>query len=282
MKPPIPFAEYQRLPGVSWSHLSPAATSWLNFRVRETTPFEPSPTMVLGSAIHTAVLEPHLFNAEYVLWTGGSKNSNAYKEFKAEAEFGGQTVLSVTEWEQCMGAAEAVWKGTQGRMARKVLARAHREVTLRWTDPETRVRCKARPDIVRYAREKDGKIAPLVLADVKTTQSVEARKFGRIAADLAYHGKMAFARKGLRVIHGSEPIAVKIIVVEQKPPHDVAVFTIPDYVLESGEYLADDLLAGLVRRRKLRRYPGRYEEEQILDFPNYALAEYSDDIVVLP
>jgi len=282
MTAPIPFAEYQQWPGVHWSTLAAMGTSPLAYHEAVTTPKPPSATMELGSAIHTAILEPELFEAEYAMYDG-RKGTKAYAEW-LEQQAAGVTVLSVEQYAQCMGAAEAVWCKPQGREARRVLSGARREVSIRWTDPETRIRCKARPDIVRYHRVLTtvDRVRTVDLADVKTTASVDARKFGKIAADLAYDGKMAFAGGGLRAL-GYTVRAVKIIAVEQKPPHDVAVYDVTAEVLDAGEAKVREYLARLKTCRRRRSWPGRYTGSQPLDFPRYALPDndMGDEIEII-
>lgn len=285
MTAPIPFAEYAAWPGVHWSTLAAMGTSPLAYHEAVTNPKPPSATMELGSAIHTAILEPELFEAEYAMYDG-RKGTKAYAEW-LEQQAADVTVLSVEQYAQCMGAAEAVWCKPQGREARRVLRGARREVSIRWTDPVTRIRCKARPDIVRFGRCSQGatiqQVAPTMLADVKTTSSVDARKFGKIAADLGYDGKMAFARMGLEVMPGGWYVdEVKIIAVEQKPPHDVAVFDVTEEVLGAGEAKVCEYLARLKTCRRRRSWPGRYTGSQPLDFPRYALPDdMGDEIEII-
>jgi exodeoxyribonuclease VIII len=269
----IPFSEYQRLRGCNWSTLSSMDTSPLKYRDNLSDPPEATATMQLGSAIHAAVLEPHVFEAEYVLWPD-AKRGKAYDEFKAEHE--GQSILNAEQWEQCMGAAYAVHRARHGREARRTMRGCRRELSLVWTDPATGIRCKARPDLVRMKRERDGRLGAILLADMKTTTTVDARKFGRTAADLLYHGKMAFACRGLETIFGLPPMKVAIIAVEQKRPHDIGVFPLDPDVLYAGDQLVTKLLHQLQTCRKRRSWPGRYSEPVSLDFPQYALPSDND------
>jgi exodeoxyribonuclease VIII len=271
----IPFGEYQRLLGCNWSTLSSMDTSPLKYHDNLSDPPEATATMQLGSAIHAAVLEPHLFDDQYTYYDG-AHNGYEWESVKAGAEEAGLTVLSVAEWEQCMGAAYAVHRAPHGREARRIMGRCRRELSLVWTDPATGIRCKARPDLVRMTRERDGRLGAILLADIKTTTTVDARKFGRTAADLLYHGKMAFACRGLETIFGLPPMKVAIIAIEQKRPHDIGVFPLDPDVLYAGDQLVSKLLRQLQTCRKRRTWPGRYSEPVSLDFPAYALPSAND------
>lgn len=259
MSATIPFAEYERLRGERWSDLQYMATSPLAYREHKLNPKGPTRIMDNGSAIHTAVLEPHLFDAEHVLYDG-RRGTNDFKAF--EAEHVGQTILNGEQWDACMGAAEAVHLLRQGREARKAMRGCRHEVTLRWTDPRTRILCKARPDLV----------GSHVLSDVKTTTSVEARKFGRLAGDRLYHGKMAMAFMGLREL-GKRIYMVRIIAVEQSPPHDVAVYYLTMDQIDAGIDLVNELLSKLKVCRRRNSWPGRQEREEPLELAPWLLAD---------
>jgi len=271
----ISFGDYRRLVGVNWSTLSAMDTSALQYHDDLLSPPEATATMRLGTAIHTAVLEPEMFAAEYGLFDG-RRGTKAYDEWQAEHP--GMADLKPDEWEQCMGAAYAVHRAGHGREARRTMRGCRREPSLVWTDPMTGIRCKARPDLVRFAQKRSGGITPWILADMKTTTTVDARKFGRTAAELLYHGKMAFARRGLETIFGSPPLSVEIIAVEQKRPHDIGVFPLYPDVLYAGDQLVTKLLRQLQTCRKRRTWPGRYQDQEpvALYFPAWALASDTD------
>ena len=257
------FPEYQRLRGVNWSTLRHMDTSGLAYRENLLNPPPPTPIMGLGSAMHAAILEPEEFEARYAVFDG-RRGTKAHQEWRAEHI--GVTDLKPDEWDQVMGAAGAVHRSRQGRLARRILRHSRKEVTLQWTDSDTRIRCKARPDIV----------GPTILADLKTTSSVDPRKFGRLAGDMVYHGKMAFAAMGLREI-GHPVERVTIIAVEQKPPHDVGVFDVCPGDLERSEQHVANLLQELKTCRRRRIWPGRCENTQVLDLPPW-LFESDNDI----
>jgi hypothetical protein len=255
----MPFAEYAAIRAVNWSSLRNLAVSPLRYRHAATHPQADTPTMALGRLIHTATLEPELMSG-YAVWTGGSRRTNAYREWAAEQ--GGREIVTAAEHEQALGAASAVWKH---REARRLLRGGRTEVVLTWIDPETRVRCKARLDHLRGG----------VLTDLKSTADIDARAFGRTAERLGYHAKLSFYRLGMAAL-GLAPEPVYIIAVEQTPPHDVAVYEVDEDTLFVGGLEARALLAHLKQCRRRRRWPGRYPDVERLDFPAWALASDSD------
>lgn len=271
------FSDYQKRRGVSWTSLSAMGTSALLYHHRQRNPIVPTPIMILGTAIHAKTLEPELFDSSYVKWEGGSKQTNAYKAFKAEATDAGLIVLGESEWEQVEGAAWAINKARQGREARRIMRGCKREPSLFWKDPITGIMLKARPDLVSRTREHDGTLGPWVLADLKTTTTVDERKFGRTAGDMLYHCKMAFARMGCEAIFGNSPHRVTIIAVEQSAPHDVGTFDICEGDLDRSETQVHKLLGQLKTCRKRRTWPGRCENTQLLNLGPWLFPDYMND-----
>jgi hypothetical protein len=151
------------------------------------------------------------------------------------------------------------------KLAARLLRRGRSEVTLTWTDPQTRMRCKGRLDHLRGN----------VLTDLKSTRDVDARTFGRLCANMDYHAQLAFYRRGL-IATGHELAPVYIVAVESGAPFDVGVFAVDEDVLEAGDQLVRKLLHQVKDCRRKRRWPGRYESEESLAFPEWALPAGSD------
>ena len=266
----IDYNRYSGLSGVNWSTLSSMQKSPAHYRERLATPSVMTPAMAIGRLIHTAVLEPEKLDDEYAIWIGGRRGTNDYKLWLSEVA-GARQPVTKDEYDTALAVSESVWRH---RTARKVLTGGRVESTMMWIDPKTRIRCKARPDHIRGRN----------LTDLKSTTTVDARDFGRATARLSYYGQLAFYLRGVTVTkHVVDPVA-RIIAVEKEPPYDVAVFRVPDHVLYEGEQLINKLLDQVVVCRRRRSWPGRYKDEQTLDFPNWALSDdnaYNDAIEVL-
>jgi hypothetical protein len=215
--------------------------------------------MRLGRAIHTAVLEPDLFPVHWTLYDG-RRAGNAWAEF-AEVN-SGKGILTVDEYETVLNIRDAVHRH---KVARRLLRYGKSEVTLRWVDPVTRIRCKARLDHLRGD----------ALTDLKSTKDIDNRTFGRLAANMGYAGQFGFYRLGL-LATGHDIAPVRTIAVESAAPHDVAVFTVDEDVLEVGVMEVRRLLHMVKECRRRRRWPGRYPDEESLEYPEWALPAGSD------
>lgn len=245
------YTAYAKLPGINWGTLREMQQSPQRYHHRQTTPLDDTPSMALGRLIHTATLEPERLNEVYAVWaaSGGSRRTNAYKAWAAE--HADKELITEDELMTALGASLAV---RSHRTARQVLRGGKVEHSLRWVDPVTHMRCKARPDHIK----KNGG-----LTDLKSTTTVNAEDFGRLARRLGYYGQMAFYRRAAR--HNGYPDGpVRIIAVEQKPPFEVAVFRLDEDLLAAGDRLVSRLLADVYKWRKRGRWPARYEEEVAL------------------
>ena len=82
--------------GYSCSSLKTMLRSPAHFLASRNAPHEESSSSQnLGTATHTAVLEPHLFDTTVTMWDGGRRAGKAYDEFKAANT--GKIILSVDE-----------------------------------------------------------------------------------------------------------------------------------------------------------------------------------------
>ena len=258
------FDAYRELPGINWSSLKLMDSSPLHFKYGLTHPRPDSSAMQLGRAAHCAVLEPDAFPRRYVLWDGGirrGKTWDAFQEANADKE-----CLNAADYETALAIRDAV---RAHKAARRLLRWGKPEVSLRWLDESSRMWLKARLDWV----------APRgTLVDLKTSRDIEPRNFGRTAANLMYHGQLAFYRRGL-IARGAALEPVYIVAVESSAPFDVLVYEVDEDVLFSGDQLVTKLLHQVKacrRRYGKRPWPGRSGEVESLEFPSWALPADND------
>jgi hypothetical protein len=264
----MPFAAYRAIDAVNWSTLKEMRRSPLHYWYRTRNPLEDRTQLAFGRATHTAVFEPDRFLLDYALFTGPRRAGKKWKEFLAANT--GKTILKVEEYETCLAVRDAVRSHPIAGPALSPPGEAEKVLT--WTDSYTGIKCKARLDWYR----------PGLFADLKTTVSVNADRFGLTAARMGYHCQVAFYRAGLIANNLPAP-QPRIIAVEAAPPHDVAVFVVDEDVIYAAEQELAALLRNVSAGRFSGQWPGSCPEEQPLKLPGWAFGtvEEEDDLAGL-
>lgn len=253
---------YFEIDAVNWSTLKNMRDSALHYKYRLEAPREDTAAMALGRVTHTLVFEPEQFGAEYVIWEGGDRRGkewSAFKELHAD-----KTIFKPAEIDLAVQMADAVRRHP---LVQPYLVDGLFEAPITWVDEDTGLRCKAKPDWTQQERR--------TLVDLKTTASVDGRRFGALAARLGYHCQLAMYRDGIETALGWKPKKVCVIAVERDPPHDVGVFQLDEDTLFLGLDEVKQLMLQLVACRASDTWRGRYIEEQALQLPAWIYG--SDD-----
>ena len=234
-----------------------------------------TPSMTLGRATHTAILEPDRFDSEYILhpetytnekgderpWHGGAK---ACKEWVAARKAAGQTVLSADDYARCCGMRDAVWESDGD--ARALVKAGKSEVCVVWNDAETGLPCKARIDL--YIEQTCG------VVDLKTARTAQQQAFGSAAYRMGYLAQVCFYFDGVKAVTGTEGPLPAIIAAESSPPYPVAVYRVPDVTwLETGRFQYAEALRKVRRCQEKDRWPGYPKKATDLVFPTWAGTE---------
>lgn len=253
-------SSYYASDAVNWSTLKYMRDSPLVYRHRLTQGTEDTPVYAMGRLTHTLVFEPEKFQAEYAIWEDGDRRGSAWKEFQVANE--GKTIFKPNEIGTAVAMADAVKRHP---LVTHYLDGGLFEHAIYWTDPDTGLPCKARPDWIIPERR--------MLIDLKTCQSAESRRFGSAAGRYAYHLQLAHYANAITYGLGWAPNAVKIVAVEKEAPHDVSIFNVgSDDLMIAAEEVAE-LLRAVKTCRQTNSWPGRYLEEQPLQLPSYINGE---------
>jgi hypothetical protein len=265
-------ADYHRHPAISKSHLDKVAKSpahyWAHYLDPDREPVEPTAAMVLGTALHTAVLEPHLWGEQFLtaptdapkrptqIQRNAAKPSQATIEavrfwdaFEAEAK--GKTVLDADDAERVKRMARAVHEHPASRFLLHLPG--SREASYFWQDGATGLECKCRPDWHSEDRR--------LIVDVKTTEDASPRGFARSVANFRYHVQASHYLTGL----GAEQFL--FVCVEKSPPYLVAVYAATPAMVAAGERTAQRDLATLAECKAQNVWPGYADTIQPIDLP---------------
>ena len=245
---------YEDIDAINWSSLKWMRTSPLQYKWNREHPTEPTAAMQLGTAIHTLVLEPDEFESEFVVWPR-PRRGNEWKAF--QDEHAGKIILTETEATRARGAASSV---RSHLIASKHLQTGAREKVITWTDPDTGLPCKGRADLVNGH-----------LVELKSSTDIQPYRFGNVAARLGYHCQLAFYEDGLAEsgyeLHGD----TVLIVVQNTPPFDVAVYRITEDTIRAGRREYKQLLQQLLDCIASDSWPGICGDAELeFELPGWA------------
>jgi hypothetical protein len=257
---------YHSGPGISQSALSVMARSPLHYWAKYLDPnreqTEPSAAMKLGSAIHTAVLEPGEFGRRYHVAPSVDRRT---KEGKAEyqlaldnAEASGAALITYDDAKTCLAIAEQVRKHPT---ARKVFATGQAEMSCYWTDKETGLLCRCRPDWLSLP----------IIVDLKSTDDASADGFQRSAWNYRYWMQAAWYMDGVEQATGMRPEAFLFAAFEKAAPNACAFYFADQVMLDMGRREYRKLLRQLADCIATDTWPGYPAEVRALGVPSWAI-----------
>ena len=268
-------AEYHALDYVSKSHLDEVSKSpfhyWDKYINPDRVVIEPTKQMLLGSAMHTMVLEPDLFEKEYLIEpvnapkrpTTVQRNAKKpssqtldaiayWEEFDKKAV--GKNLISIDDYERLTIMKQRIFDHPAASTILSLSGVA--EQSYQWKDNQTGEICKSRPDF----HTDDGTL----IVDLKTTSDASELGFQKSVHNFRYHVQAGFY---LRSIKEAEQFV--FIAVESKPPYLVAVYNASPEMIAAGNRVADKNLATLAQCRKSGKWTGYSEEITTLDLPRF-------------
>lgn len=192
-------------------------------------PKEDTPSLIFGRAFHTLVLEPHLFDKEYIIKPDpvllkdvGKKAYDLYKNTVEYIEKSGLQVLSHSDFERLCAMRDSLFRNER---ARALVGEAIYESSYFWEDEHTGLILKCRPDILHNN----------MYVDLKTIGNASASSYQREMALYNYHIQGAMVREGVRRLTGNKIDAVINICVEKTYPYSIGIYIIDEDALEWGK-----------------------------------------------
>lgn len=258
-------ADYHAHPAVSKSQLDELRTP-AHFKARyidRTVTRVETPAMKLGTALHTAVLEPERFERDYVVSPKFDRRTTAGKEGFAKFQLSsmGLTIIDEDERDAVLGMAAGI--ASNRATSRACEFATVREASFFWIDEETGVECRCRPD----------GIAPdySIAIDVKTTRDDAGPfEFSKTTHGYAYHKQAAFYSDGIAAATGRRPDAFVFVAVEKEPPFLAAAYQLDEQALDIGRRLYRRDLRLIAECRASKSWPGYPETIQTISLPAWA------------
>lgn len=173
-----------------------------------------TPPLLFGLAYHMRVLEPERYAREYqVMPSFGDMRSSNNRAKRDEwlADNPGVTTVSAADGERIEAMHTALMAHP---LVAGIMREGHSEVTMRWIDEPTGVRCRARVDWW---------VPGKLLMDLKTTDDASPRGFVRSIDKYGYHAQHSFYCEAARCC--GETIRNYLILAQEKePPYVAAVY----------------------------------------------------------
>jgi hypothetical protein len=183
-----------------------------HYKAYKEDPPKSSPAMNIGSAFHTLVLEPHLFNDEFLVAPEGMKfNTKAGIEFKKENV--GKTIIKHDEMKSISAMAELLLAHPTFQVIKE---KSHIEQSFFWE--QEGVKLKTRPDMV--APELN------LICDIKTTSFLNRRKLAYKVRDFGYDIQAAMNIKACEEFYQKGFPGFVLIFIENKAPYDIVMYSL--------------------------------------------------------
>lgn len=219
-----------------------------------------------GTAVHTRLLEPHLYKKEVTVWRHPVKTGVLWDNFKTVAIEKNLTPIMESDQIIVDGIYESLHSG-EYETARKILEHPDNfiEKSGFWKDPETGLWLKTRPDIINHLK---------VTWDVKTynqaTFKPTLEKWSDHAFNLKYHWQAAMALDGVTQITDIKHQYFGHIICETDPPYDIALFMFTDDAINIGRMEYQKVLWDYAECLKSGYWPGHPDEVLDLEAPHWA------------
>lgn len=132
--------------------------------------------------------------------------------------------LNKNELNQVIGTARAIKENKTAYSA--FSQKGESELSLFWTDPETGVLLKCRPDFLPY----DCKLVP----DYKTACSVNPETFYGDFIKFGYHVQTAMYREGIKAVTGIDVDSFFFVAQEKEPPYITQIYLPDNNIIDYG------------------------------------------------
>ena len=248
--------DYHHGPGISRSGLMEFKRSpyhyWYRYLNPDYKPETATLAQILGNALHTLILEPNEFEKRYFVMPELNKTTKEGKERwqKIQSELGNKETLSFNQYQTLQAMVESFQKH---ELANQFLENAEVEQSIYWTDLDTGVLCKCRPDILRCN----------LIGDLKTAQDGSPRSFQYAAFNYGYYIQAAMIQEALMEIKDVQIKDFLFLVIEKSAPFALSIYQLDEPSLAQGRHEFKQLLI---------RYKHCLDTN---DWPAYAIQEIS-------
>lgn len=261
-------SDYHSGAGISCTGLKKIAVSPAHYKRGE---FKQTAAMAMGSATHSAILEPESFSKQYVTLPAGKDRRSA--EYKALcASHGTDNVLVSADAHQINIMQTAV---RANPVANKWLYQepGRNELSVYAEDPETGVLVRC-----RFDRLLNRGFSP----DLKTTVDASPRGFSNAIAKYGYAFQAAFYMDTYFWATGDKLEGFGFLAVESKAPYNVMCYRLDDESIEIGRSQYRAALNKYAECLESGVWHG-YDDcdmETLIGLPNWQISQYEESLEV--
>lgn len=214
----MPNDDYHSNPGLSKSSLDLVNKSIQHLVQRQLVRTE-TPAMVLGTAVHSAVLEPDNWPDAYMRGPNADARSKEWLQAAEIARKMGDTIMKPADYDKVELMADQVHQNHDPVIKAIKAGQGIAEGSLFTSHPTTGMLLKVRPDYILPELK--------ICADLKTTMDASPAGFASSCGKFRYDVQAALYTDCLAQTYGGEWTFV-FIAVENRPPWNVAVYTLGD------------------------------------------------------
>lgn len=259
--------EYHSGPGISKSHLDAIRYAsprhyWHKYLNPDREPEEATEAKVMGTAVHTAILEPDLLTSHVVAIPPHiNRRTNMGKaewdEFTTANA--GKCIVSAENYEYCLAIRDAVHRHP---VASGLLQGGKAEQSFYAIDSETGELMKCRTDYLHDSGR--------MIVDLKTTDDASPEGFGKSSANYRYPVQPAWYNRVLDAAYGEHPQDWVFLAVEKKPPFAIGIYFMEPDVLARAEIAAHRDFMRIVEHRRSGEWPDYGYTPMPLALPGWA------------
>lgn len=194
---------------------------------------DPTPNMLLGTVVHSLLLEPDNFNNEYAI---SQKFDRRTKQGKADAaEFDKENAHKMVIDAELYSEAKAITAQLEKHSVSTLLRLPDMiaEASIFYDDAETGLNCRIRPDF--HLPPCDAFPNGLIV-DLKTTDNASYTRFNRTIVNFGYHISAAMYCDGFMRLYETEQAPAYIwLVGERDAPYAVIAYSPNFETMQKGD-----------------------------------------------
>lgn len=259
----VPASQYHAMPALSASGcktILDECPAIFRHERDNSDPTDSSAVSRMGTAGHSLSLEPEKWDDTVVIIPAADFRTNAAKAARDAALEAGKVPLLEAQAD-VIRAMNRMLKAEVGDL----FAGGRAERTYRWSDPETGVEMKARPDYVK----------PRQIIDFKTSGSASPADFQRRLKDCLHHVQAAIYLDAHELLTG-ETCEWLWIVQSTEAPYLVSAFRASAAMLHVGRVMARHAIDTYAACTASGIWPSYTPEPLTLDLPGWMMRDFEE------